>query len=51
MADGAFEEKSSDFLAWFKGQPGTTFHGDIEIRDLRGSEAGRGIGEFLLGLQ
>ncbi|ROW09279.1 hypothetical protein VPNG_05826 [Cytospora leucostoma] len=39
-----FPVKTSDFLAWFKAQSGTTFHTDIEIQDLRGKGAGRGIG-------
>lgn len=38
-----FHLRTSDFLAWFKAQPGTTFHNDIEIQDLRGKGAGRGI--------
>ncbi|KAI3394265.1 hypothetical protein diail_2968 [Diaporthe ilicicola] len=38
-----FDQKTSDFLAWFRAQPGTTFHNDIEIRDLRDRGAGRGI--------
>ncbi|KAK7740924.1 Ribosomal lysine N-methyltransferase 4 [Cytospora paraplurivora] len=38
-----FPVKTSDFLAWFKAQSGTTFHNDIEIQDLRGKGAGRGI--------
>ncbi|KUI70208.1 Ribosomal lysine N-methyltransferase 4 [Cytospora mali] len=38
-----FESKTSDFLAWFKAQSGTTFHNDIEIQDLRSKGAGRGI--------
>lgn len=39
-----FHVKTSDFLAWFQAQSGTTFHNDIEIQDLRGKGAGRGIG-------
>lgn len=46
MASTPFAQKTSDFLAWFKGQPGTTFHHDIEIQDLRAKGAGRGIGEL-----
>lgn len=46
MANDPFARRSADFLAWFKAQPGTTFHNDIEIQDLRGKGAGRGIGEF-----
>lgn len=46
MASDAFAQRSSGFLAWFKAQPGTTFHDDIEIQDLRGKSAGRGIGEL-----
>ncbi|ROW01911.1 hypothetical protein VMCG_05539 [Cytospora schulzeri] len=38
-----FHLKTSDFLAWFQSQPDTTFHDDIEIQDLRGKGAGRGI--------
>lgn len=42
-----FSAKTSEFLAWFKSQPGTTFHPDIEIQDLRSRGAGRGIGMFI----
>lgn len=42
----SFPLKTSEFLAWFKAQSGTTFHNDIEIQDLRGKGAGRGIGRF-----
>lgn len=45
MAANSFEEKTSEFLAWFKGQPGTTFHENIQIQDLRSRSAGRGISE------
>lgn len=45
MAEDSFEKKTSDFLAWFKAQPGTTFHEALEIRDLRSRGAGRGISE------
>ncbi|CAI0648648.1 unnamed protein product [Colletotrichum noveboracense] len=38
-----FQTKSQGFLAWFKSLPGATFHNDIEIVDLRGHNAGRGI--------
>lgn len=38
-----FQTKSQGFLAWFKSLPGATFHNDIEIVDLRGQNAGRGI--------
>lgn len=46
MDSASFEQKTAGFLAWFKGQPGTTFHDDIEIQDLRGRGAGRGMGEL-----
>ncbi|KAF6823205.1 set domain protein [Colletotrichum musicola] len=42
-AFGDFQAKSQSFLAWFKSLPGATFHDDIEIVDLRGQNAGRGI--------
>ncbi|PSR79520.1 hypothetical protein BD289DRAFT_94287 [Coniella lustricola] len=41
--DPSFAQKTAAFLAWFTSQPGTTFHKDIEIRDLRAQGAGRGI--------
>lgn len=45
MADQeAFGGKTAEFFSWFKTQPGTTFHADIEIQDLRSRDAGRGIG-------
>ncbi|KAF3771314.1 SET domain-containing protein, partial [Cryphonectria parasitica EP155] len=43
MTDPLFEKQTVNFLAWFKSQPGTTFHDDIEIQDLRSRGAGRGI--------
>lgn len=45
MTQHAFNQKTSEFLSWFMAQPGTTFHDDIEVRDLRERGAGRGIGE------
>lgn len=44
MSTLSFEDQSRSFLEWFKSWPGTTFHESIEIKDLRGREAGRGIG-------
>ncbi|TGJ80530.1 hypothetical protein E0Z10_g8237 [Xylaria hypoxylon] len=43
MSDPIFEGKSANFLDWFKAWPGATFHGDIEIQDLRKNGRGRGI--------
>lgn len=43
----SFSGKTAEYLAWFKAQPGTTFHPDIEIQDLRSRGAGRGIGTFI----
>lgn len=43
MTQHTFEQKTSEFLGWFRAQPGTTFHDDIEVRDLRDRGAGRGI--------
>ncbi|KAI1760192.1 SET domain-containing protein [Hypoxylon sp. FL1150] len=43
MSDPAFDSKSASFLEWFKAWPGATFHPNIEIQDLRGKGAGRGI--------
>ncbi|KAI1123801.1 SET domain-containing protein [Nemania abortiva] len=43
MADPFFEERSAQFLDWFKAWPGASFHADIEIRDLREHGRGRGI--------
>ncbi|KAF7539180.1 hypothetical protein G7054_g2362 [Neopestalotiopsis clavispora] len=42
MAD-AFNIRTEAFLNWFQGLPGTTFHSDIQIQDLRHSNRGRGI--------
>ncbi|TEA12438.1 Ribosomal lysine N-methyltransferase 4 [Colletotrichum sidae] len=42
-SDGEFQTKSQHFLAWFKSLPGAAFHDDIQIVDLRGQHAGRGI--------
>lgn len=47
MSDPAFEERSANFLHWFKALPGASFHADIEIRDLRQNHRGRGISKFL----
>ena len=44
MSDSNFDEQSRSFLDWFKSWPGTTFHENIKIQDLRGRGAGRGIG-------
>lgn len=38
-----FEKKSQAFLDWFNRQPGTYFHPDLKITDLRERNAGRGI--------
>ncbi|KAJ4418481.1 Ribosomal lysine N-methyltransferase 4 [Gnomoniopsis sp. IMI 355080] len=43
MSDDPFFTRTHAFLNWFKSQPGTTFHNDIEIADLRSRGAGRGI--------
>ncbi|KAI1819353.1 SET domain-containing protein [Xylaria intraflava] len=43
MADPAFERTSASFLDWFRAWPGASFHGDIEIQDLRRDGRGRGI--------
>ncbi|KAG6355973.1 hypothetical protein INS49_015358 [Diaporthe citri] len=43
MTQQTFDQKTSEFLNWFRAQPGTTFHDDIEVRDLRDRGAGRGI--------
>ncbi|KAG8163720.1 hypothetical protein KVR01_007017 [Diaporthe batatas] len=43
MTQHTFDQKTSEFLTWFRAQPGTTFHHDIEVRDLRDRGAGRGI--------
>ncbi|KAK1537563.1 SET domain-containing protein [Colletotrichum paranaense] len=40
---GDFQTTSQRFLSWFKSLPGATFHDDIQIVDLRGQNAGRGI--------
>ncbi|GKT79564.1 SET domain-containing protein [Colletotrichum tofieldiae] len=41
-----FQTASQKFLSWFKSLQGATFHDDIQIVDLRGQNAGRGIGEI-----
>jgi SET domain-containing protein 6 len=43
MSDDDFQKKSEAFLAWFKAQPGTQFHPNLKIVDLREDNAGRGI--------
>ncbi|KAI1272191.1 SET domain-containing protein [Xylaria sp. FL0933] len=43
MSDPDFEEKSANFLSWFKAWPGASFHEDIEIQDVRKNGRGRGI--------
>ncbi|KKY32688.1 putative set domain-containing protein [Diaporthe ampelina] len=43
MTQQTFHQKTSEFSTWFRAQPGTTFHDDIEVRDLRDRGAGRGI--------
>jgi SET domain-containing protein 6 len=48
MTDAEFDARSFDFLRWFQSYPGTTFHPDIGLVDLRIREAGRGIGAFLV---
>lgn len=48
MAEDHFRAQTAAFLAWFKAQPGTTFHESIEIKDFRDRGAGRGIGELRL---
>lgn len=47
MSDDTFVLRTHEFLNWFKRQPGTSFHNDIEIADLRSKGAGRGISEYL----
>lgn len=49
MASYASNESSyartSDFLKWLNGRPGTTISRKIEVADLRAHNAGRGIGK------
>lgn len=45
MMETDFDRQTEDFLRWFGSLPGSTFHADIAIRDLRGRGAGRGIGK------
>ncbi|WQF79126.1 Putative SET domain, rubisco LSMT, substrate-binding domain, SET domain superfamily [Colletotrichum destructivum] len=42
-AAGDFNSASQQFLSWFRSLQGATFHDDIQIVDLRGQNAGRGI--------
>lgn len=44
-AAGDFNSASQQFLSWFQSLQGATFHDDIQIVDLRGQNAGRGISE------
>lgn len=44
MSAEDFGAKTRAFLDWFKALPGSTFSEHIEISDLRGRNAGRGIG-------
>ncbi|KAK0614484.1 hypothetical protein B0T14DRAFT_436233 [Immersiella caudata] len=41
--DVEFAQQTQHFLEWFKSLPSATFHKDIELVDMRGSGAGRGI--------
>ncbi|KAK3185843.1 Ribosomal lysine N-methyltransferase 4 [Lecanicillium sp. MT-2017a] len=43
MSAASFDELTARFLAWFKALPGATFSDAIDIKDLRGRRAGRGI--------
>ncbi|KAL6897728.1 UV-endonuclease UvdE domain-containing protein [Trichoderma evansii] len=43
MSTNDFQRQTRAFLDWFKSLPGSTFSEDIEIRDLRERNAGRGI--------
>lgn len=44
MANGTeFDRRSQRFLDWFRTQEGTSFHADLEIKDLRHRDAGRSI--------
>jgi hypothetical protein len=45
-ADSRFADGTRNFVNWFQGLPGATFRADlIAVEDLRGRNAGRGIGE------
>jgi len=44
--DSIFSAQTNSFLSWFQALPGATFHPDIAIEDLRGRNAGRGIGKY-----
>ncbi|KAK0638515.1 hypothetical protein B0T16DRAFT_462288 [Cercophora newfieldiana] len=41
--DVDFARQTQSFLEWFRSLPGATFHQDIQLVDLRGNGAGRGI--------
>ena len=45
-ANSSFLSATRSFVDWFQALPGATFHKDIAIEDLRGRNAGRGIGEW-----
>ncbi len=48
-ANSRFAEGTRNFVNWFRALPGATFHSDlIAVDDLRGRNAGRGIGERTL---
>ena len=46
MESNGFDVTSQKFLSWFKAIPGSTFHDDLIMADLRGRNAGRGLSEF-----
>ncbi|KFA64236.1 hypothetical protein S40285_06765 [Stachybotrys chlorohalonatus IBT 40285] len=43
MSGQDFDQRTENFLTWFKSLPGATFSDSIQIQDLRGRGAGRGI--------
>ncbi|PKS10703.1 hypothetical protein jhhlp_002460 [Lomentospora prolificans] len=43
MESNGFDVTSQKFLSWFKAIPGSTFHDDLIMADLRGRNAGRGL--------
>lgn len=46
MADDGFEERSNVFMAWLK-STGAEISEKIQLADLRGQNAGRGVGKLL----
>lgn len=42
-----FQRQADEFLAWLSQKPGVRISPKIQVTDLRGQAAGRGVGMFL----